>query len=77
MLNFISKYKSYLIGLALGALLGFLYWRFIGCTSGSCPITSKWYTTTLYGGLVGLLIGAPGKKKVSNEPENQNKSQAL
>ncbi len=71
MLNFIIKYKTYLIGIALGALAGFLYWRFIGCTSGTCPLTSKWYTTTLYGGLVGLLMGVPNKKKekVSTEPE--------
>jgi len=39
----------------LGGVAGFLYWRFVGCASGSCPITSKWYITTLYGLIMGYL----------------------
>lgn len=63
MLNFLMKYKNYLIGIALGALAGFLYWRFIGCNSGTCPITSTWYNSTLYGALMGALFANSGKKK--------------
>lgn len=62
MLNFIIRNKRYFIGILLGALAGFLYWRFIGCSSGTCPITSKWYTTTLYGGLLGFLLGSSDRK---------------
>lgn len=39
----------------LGGVAGFLYWRFVGCASGSCPITSKWYITSLYGLIMGYL----------------------
>lgn len=63
MLKFIKKYKSYIIGISLGAVAGYLYWRFVGCYSGSCPITSKWYITIIYGMVVGLLIASPNKKK--------------
>jgi xanthosine utilization system XapX-like protein len=63
MLNFLMKYKNYLIGIALGALAGFLYWRFIGCNSGTCPITSTWHNSTLYGALMGALFANSGKKK--------------
>ncbi|MCF8362265.1 MAG: DUF6132 family protein [Prolixibacteraceae bacterium] len=63
MLNFIIKYKSYIIGAALGALAGFLYWHFIGCNSGTCPITSQWHNSTIYGALMGLLLGSSNKKK--------------
>ena len=40
-----------------GGLGGFLYWRFIGCVSGTCPIKSVWYWSTLWGGVLGYLIG--------------------
>ena len=67
MLKFIMKYKRYLIGVALGALAGFLYWRFVGCSSGTCPITSKWLNSTLYGAVIGALMASPNKKKVEKE----------
>lgn len=41
----------------IGALGGFLYWRFIGCTSGTCPIRSVWYLSTLWGLAMGYLTG--------------------
>ncbi len=41
----------------VGALGGFLYWRFIGCNSGSCAIRSVWYWSTLWGAAVGYLLG--------------------
>jgi len=50
--------KKLAIAFALvGALGGFLYWKFIGCTSGTCPIQSVWYWTTLWGAAVGYLVG--------------------
>ena len=70
MLKFIIKYKKYLIGIALGAVAGFLYWRFIGCTSGTCPITSKWYNSAAYGALIGILL--VNTKKKDKKEENKN-----
>jgi hypothetical protein len=79
MLKFILKYKTYIIGIALGALAGFLYWRFVGCTSGSCPITSKWYNTVMYGMAMGALLGSPSSKKEKapqgESVNNENKSE--
>jgi len=42
-----------------GALAGFLYARFVGCQTGACPLTSNPYIATVYGGLLGLLLGSP------------------
>lgn len=41
-----------------GALGGFLYWRYVGCESGTCLIKSTWYLSTLWGAVLGWLIGS-------------------
>lgn len=43
-------------GIILGGVAGFLYWKFIGCTSGACPITSNKYISIAYGALLGSLL---------------------
>jgi hypothetical protein len=45
-----------ILGTISGAVLGYLYYRFIGCASGSCPITSNKYISALYGAILGLLF---------------------
>ena len=44
------------LGIAVGAGLGFLYYRFVGCSTGACPITRNPYSSTLYGALLGALL---------------------
>jgi len=41
----------------LGGVGGFLYWKFVGCASGTCPIQSVWYFSTMWGMAMGYLIG--------------------
>jgi len=57
MTEFIKRNKIALIAAVAGAVAGFLYWRFVGCTSGSCPIKSVWYWSTLWGAAAGYLVG--------------------
>jgi len=61
----IGKYFSIgaIIGIVVGAIGGYLYYHYIGCRSGSCPINSNPYISTLYGALIGYLIGDIFKKK--------------
>jgi hypothetical protein len=40
----------------IGAVAGFLYYNFIGCSTGSCAITSNPYSSILIGGMMGLFI---------------------
>lgn len=57
-MQFILKYKANLIAIALGAIGGYMYYHFIGCSSGTCLITSKPINSTLYGAFLGnVLIG--------------------
>ena len=62
----IQKNKLSLVGVAVGALGGFLYWNYVGCASGTCMITSKPINSTLYGALMGyLLFGILKKEKTA------------
>ncbi|WP_309993480.1 MULTISPECIES: DUF6132 family protein [Dyadobacter] len=50
-------------GIAIGSILGYLYYHFIGCSSGTCPITSNPATSAAYGAVMGgLLISSLVKK---------------
>jgi hypothetical protein len=56
------------IGIAIGGLGGFLYYHFVGCTSGTCPITSNPFGSIIAGGLFGFLIaGSPCLKFTKNK----------
>jgi len=57
--------------IVLGAGLGYAYYYFIGCNSGSCAITSDPYISSIYGGFLGLIFAIPNKKK--NEKPKDNK----
>lgn len=39
-----------------GAISGYLYYRFVGCRSGACPITSSPIISSLYGAMMGFLL---------------------
>jgi LytS/YehU family sensor histidine kinase len=43
-------------GVLIGGIGGFLYYYFIGCSSGSCAITSNPYMSTMFGGFFGFFI---------------------
>lgn len=53
-----------------GASLGYAYWYFIGCNTGTCPITSNPYTTTVYGALIGAVFALPQSRKKERTNEN-------
>lgn len=76
MKKWFNNNKLNLIGAAVGAVAGYFYWQQIGCSSGSCMITSKPINSTLYGSLMGtLLFGIfkkEHKKDIIKEGENSN-----
>jgi hypothetical protein len=54
MKRFILENIFTIMGVALGALAGYLYWKFVGCSS--CAITSRPLNSTLYGAVMGGLL---------------------
>ena len=59
-------------GLLFGIFAGFGYWYFIGCNTGTCPITSIWYNTSAYGGLMGGLLGSMVFSMITHKNQNDN-----
>lgn len=51
------------LGALAGASAGALYAHFIGCRSGTCPLTSSVWSAGLYGGLVGGVAGWPTRTR--------------
>lgn len=46
------------IGAMVGGALGFGYYKFVGCSSGACPLTSHPVVSSIYGAVLGALIAA-------------------
>jgi len=44
-------------GILIGVLAGYSYWYYVGCYSGTCPITSNWHVSSAYGAVMGGLLG--------------------
>lgn len=47
-----------LLGAVIGAILGFIYYKVVGCPTGTCAITKNPYSSTIYGAVIGLMISA-------------------
>jgi hypothetical protein len=50
----------WVVGALVGAAAGYAWYRLVGCASGACPITARWWTSTLYGAAMGGLLGGSG-----------------
>ncbi|VDR35486.1 Uncharacterised protein [Alistipes sp. cv1] len=66
--RFLKREWPTLLGTAAGALGGWLYFIYVGCDSGSCPITSSPVMSAVWGAAVGgILFSMFRKKKNSDE----------
>jgi hypothetical protein len=63
MKHLLKKHLLKIIGLLAGGTGGFLYYHFVGCASGTCPITSNPYISVIYGALMGYLLFDMFRKK--------------
>lgn len=78
-MEFLKKNRILIISSIAGAIGGFLYWKYVGCLSGTCPIKSVWYLSTLFGTVLGYLAGSLFNDlliKIRNK-KNQNKDSAI
>lgn len=65
--QFIKKYLLQISGIIVGMIAGYLYYHYIGCKSGTCPITSNPYISIVYGAVLGYLVFDLFKPKKQNK----------
>lgn len=70
---------KYVIGALVGGILGyFVIYRLIGCSNGSCAITSNPYISTVFGVIIGLLLaGSIGSSQSAVNPEETAQTTAI
>lgn len=61
-----------IVGMVIGIVGGYFYYREIGCKSGSCPLTSSPWLSMLWGGAMGYLIGGMLPQRKNQTPDNQD-----
>jgi hypothetical protein len=49
-----------------GSILGYAYFYFVGCRTGTCPISSNPFVSTIYGAVLGAIVSFPSNKKNSS-----------
>lgn len=57
-MNFIKRIYiiRFLIGIFIGGVAGYAYYYFIGCSSGTCPLTSNPYISIIYAAIAGGVL---------------------
>jgi len=45
-----------IIGVTLGGGLGFGWYKLVGCSTGTCPLTSNPVISTIFGAVFGALL---------------------
>ena len=74
MRKWLQTNRLYFIGALLGAIAGFFYWKYVGCLTGTCAITSDPLRSTIYFAVMGGLIFSffIKQQKVQLPPTNYN-----
>ena len=54
--SMIQRNLGMIFFVTIGLIAGFLYYKYIGCVSGTCPITANPIISVLYGGILGGLF---------------------
>lgn len=71
-LSNLKSLRSFLFP-AAGAVLGYAYYYYAGCTSGGCAITGNPWLSTMLGGIFGLAVSSQsplGSCRTCNDEEN-------
>jgi len=63
MKHLLLQHKLSIAGILLGGVFGFFYWKFVGCSSGACIISSKPFNSIVYFSFLGYLTFNIFKKK--------------
>ena len=58
------KILLYILTVFIGVAIGWLYYRFVGCRGGACPLTSNPWSSMIFGAILGYSLLSPMIPKV-------------
>lgn len=61
--SMLRAHRRTLGGVAIGAALGAAYAYFIGCRTGTCPLTGNVWIAAAFFGFTGGIVGLPGPRR--------------
>lgn len=65
-----SPARAAIAGL-VGASAAAAYAHFVGCRTGTCPLTSNVWIASLYGAAIGAVIGWPERRRREGVPADR------
>jgi hypothetical protein len=68
MKNWILRNKLYGFGAVIGGIAGYVYWKYVGCLTGTCAITSNPIRSTIYFAMLGAFFFGLFKKEHKIKP---------
>lgn len=71
-MKMLIKYRLILIGIVIGAIGGYIYYRTVGCSNETCLITANPVNSTVYGAVMGGLFFDLFRKKEVKPKSDQN-----
>ncbi|MDP2424522.1 MAG: DUF6132 family protein [Bacteroidales bacterium] len=72
-MKILKKYLIPIIGTTLGVIIGYLYYRYVGCRAGGCAITSNPYMSILWGAAIGYLLSDSVAGFLKPKPKKEEK----
>ncbi|GIX50628.1 MAG: hypothetical protein KatS3mg132_822 [Limisphaera sp.] len=46
------------LGVVIGGVLGYGWYKLVGCSTGTCPLTSHPVISTVYGAVLGAVVAS-------------------
>lgn len=71
-IDILKRNWLYLAGAVIGGIGGYLYWYYIGCNTGTCPITASPTMSMIWAAIAGGLIFGFFKREKNNEKNETN-----
>ncbi len=72
MKEFFKKHKFAILLTLAGLVAGWLYYYYVGCLTGTCPLQKLWYYDMALGGLGGMVVGDLIDARIKKRKPKQN-----
>ncbi|MFW5805837.1 MAG: hypothetical protein ACOCVX_04840 [Bacteroidales bacterium] len=72
MKEFFKKHKFAILLTLAGLVAGWLYYYYVGCLTGTCPLQKLWYYDMALGGLLGMVVGDLIDARIKKRKPKQN-----